>query len=184
VLKTPLLIWVLSTFVVFFVYFKNYDFGAATDSISPFAFFTLNSLKFILLYLSNGLIPHLNLTAILTIQIIASVVIISLIIGGTIYLRFRQKETKAIVPWIQFGLIGLISSGIVALARQSIEFPLSHYVTIAAFSQISALIIATMIFVRIHNHSSAKRKKTVASIIFLILIVIIVISSISNRIRP
>jgi len=102
---------------------------------------------------------------------IAGFVILSLIIGGPIYLRLKQKEIKAIVPWIQFGLIGIFGALATAVTRANIEFPYSHYITIAVFSQISALVIATMIFTQIHNRSSDIRKKNV-SIIFLILIVI------------
>ena len=171
--KTPLIIWVSSAFVVFLMYSTNYTYGHEANPINPFGFFTLDFLQKILLYLSNGLIPHA--TSLLVIQMIAGFVIISLIIGGPIYLRLRQKEIKAIVPWIQFGLIGLIGALATVATRIGFEnFPFPHYITIAVFSQISALVIATVIFVQIHNGSSDIRKKTVASMIFLIFIVITV----------
>lgn len=172
--KTPLIIWVSSAFVVFLIYSTNYTYDFELHPINPRGTSTLDSFQNILLYLSNGLIPHP--TSLLVIQLIAGFVIISLIIGGPIYLRLRQKEIKAIVPWIQFGLIGLIGALIAVLVRAGDpEFPLPHYITIAVFAQISALVIATVIFLQIHNGLSDIRKKRVASKIFLILIVITII---------
>ncbi|MGI0011776.1 MAG: hypothetical protein ACREAE_10300, partial [Nitrosopumilaceae archaeon] len=171
--KTPLLIWISSAFVVFFVYFTNFSFGAENKPINPLGFFTLDSLKLLLLSMSNGLI--LKITPFVPIQIIAGFAIISLIIGGPIYLRLKQKEIKAIVPWIQFGFIGLFYAVMTTLARADLQVPLSHYVTISVFSQISALIIATIIFLQIHNRSSDKHKKIAVSI-FSIFIAIVVIS--------
>jgi len=168
--KTPLIIWVSSAFVVFLMYSINYTYGHEANPIYPFGF--LDSLQYILLYLSNGLIP--KATFLLVIKMIAGFVILSLIIGGPIYLRLKQKETKAIVPWIQFGLIGLFGALATAVTRADIEFPFSHYITIAVFSQISAVVIATMIFTQIHNGSSDIRKKKNVSIIFLIFIIITV----------
>jgi len=158
----------------FLIYSINYTYDGETRPIDPFGLFTFDSLQYILLYVSNGLTPHL--TFFLAIQTIIGFVIISLIIGGPIFLRLRQKEIKSVIPWIQFGLIGLFGALATAVARAAMEFPAPHYITIAAFSQISALVIATMIFAQIYNASSDRHKKTVASIIFLIFIVIMILS--------
>lgn len=171
--KMPLLIWLSSAFVVFFVYFANFSFGVENKPINPLGLFTLDSLKLFLLSASNGLIP--KFTTFVPIQIIAGLVVISLIIVGPIYLRLKQKEIKLIMPWIQFGLIGLFYAVMTIVARADLDVPLSHYVTIDKLSQISALIIAAMIFLQIHNSSNVKYKKTIVSI-FSIFVVIIVIS--------
>ena len=171
--KTPLLIWGSVALIVFFVYFTNFTFGAENKPLDPIGLFTLDSIKLVLLSISNGLIPHL--VVFLPIQIISGFVIISLIISGPIYLKYRQNENKTIVPWIQFGLIGLFYTIMTTLARPDLVSPLSHYVTIAMFSQISALIIATMILMQIHNNSKESHKKIITSV-FLIFIIIIVIS--------
>lgn len=171
--KTPLLIWISSAVVALCVYFANYGFDAENQPIRTSGFFSLGSLKLILSYLSNGLVPQI--ARFVPIQVFTGFVILLLVIGGPIYLRRRQKETKTIVPWVQFGLVGLLYAIMTAFGRADELAPLSHYATIDLFAQISAVIIATMIFLQVHNNSSDKRKK-ISLIIFSIFILAIIMS--------
>lgn len=170
--KIPLLIWVSSAIVSLYVYFATYAFGAENKPISVIGFFTLGSLKLVLLYLSNGLIPAIE--RLVPIQIAAGFVILLLVTVGPIYLKKRQKEIRAIVPWIQFGLIGLFYAVMTALARADEQAPLSHYITIDLFAQISAIVIATMIFLQIYNNSTDNHKKTIVSVIFAVFIITVI----------
>lgn len=166
-----LLIWLCSSIVVIFLYFTNYTFGTF-KGIQFSSFFSLDSLKFILLYLSNGLSPNSVM-----LQIVTSSLIILSIIGGSIYLKIRKIELTKILPWIQLGLFGLFAAFFSELARLGIESPLvSRWVTLANFSQISALVIGTIVFIQIYSDLTTNRKKIIILIIYSILLLFGIIS--------
>lgn len=167
--KSSVLLWVSSAVIVFILYFTNFQVNSNIIGINFSSLLTFDGIKFVLLYLSNGLIMKFDL-----VRAIAGFAIILLIIGGPIYLKFQKIDMKKLNPWIQFGLVGLFSAGITELARFSTTgYIPSRYITMAVFAPIAALVIGTIIFMLIYNNLSNHHKKIIISIIFSILIVMV-----------
>jgi hypothetical protein len=165
--KKILISWTCIGIIVFALYFSNYEYGKENIALEPLEFFSENSLKLFFMSVSNGLLP--NITPLVSIQVLIGLFISTIILTGSLHLRFKIKN-KATIPWIQFGLLGIMYAGMSTIARVILPAPLSHYVTISELTYVSALVISSIIFLQIYNQT--KNKKIVLSI-FIIFIIII-----------
>jgi hypothetical protein len=167
--KQSLVIWSITSLLIFSIYFSDYTHGN-WNGVQINTIFTFEGIEYILLFLSNGLIVHLN--KLYPIQIVLSLGIIMTVIVGSIYLKLQKVETNKIIPWVQMGLFGFLGATITELGRIGIVGAVaSRYVAIAAFSQISALVIGTWIFLILYKKIKSERRRKYAKIIFIIIIV-------------
>ena len=171
--KPSLMLWIASGIVVISLYYTNYVHNSWKGIQFP-TLFTYDGIEYILLFLSNGLIVHLR--QLLALQMVISTGIILLVIGTPIYLTFKKTEIKKIVPWIQLGLFGLFAAVITELGRLGVVGPVaSRYMAISVIPQIAAVVIGTIIFLRIYDRLTNNHRKSLAKILFSILISIIIL---------
>ncbi len=164
-----LLIWFSTAIFLFLIYFTNYTHGS-WKGVQIETLFSFAGIEWVLLFLSNGLITHLHIFN--AIQVTLGIGIVIIIIGGSVFLKLKKLEFNKIIPWIQLGLFGLLGSVATELGRFGIVGAVaSRYIMIAAFAQIAALVIGTIVFLYWYNKLKDKRKKKFAKIIFITIIV-------------
>jgi hypothetical protein len=175
--KISLISWTSSAIIVFLLYFLNYERRSFTD-IQTHTLFTYEGFEYILLFLSNGLIVHLH--QMYFIQIIMGIGIIITIIGCSIYLKLQKFESNKIIPWVQLGLFGILGAIATELGRIGIVGPVSsRYIGIAAFAQISSVVLVTILCIYFYKKLKNKRKKQIFKI-FVSVIVIFLVFGISS----
>ncbi len=169
--KSSLLIWSISALVVYLIYFTNY--AQSWKGVQYDTLLSIAGVEYVLLFLSNGLIVHLR--ELYPIQIAYSMIIVTIIIGGSFYLRRRKHLSHKIIPWTQIGLFGLLGAVITELGRFGVVGAVaSRYIAIATFAQIAFLVIGTIVFLYWYNKLKSGRVKKFAKIMFIISMIILV----------
>lgn len=172
--RTRLVVWLSCAIAVFVVYFTNYNYGTENRPLSVHDALSFSSFKLFLLNLSNGLVPAVS--SLVKVQTVIGFIILAVILVGSVYLL--RRRFVGVLPWSQLGLVGIAYAIMATVAREGETAPLSHYITIAKFAQISAIIIVTVIFLQTYRNSSKGRTKAISSAIYGI-IIIVTVSSLS-----
>lgn len=167
--KEYLIIWSVTAISVFSIYFTNYTHGS-WKGVQLDTLFTFSGIEYILLFLSNGLIVHLH--QMYFIQIVSGIVIIIVTIAGLVILKLQKIEFNKMIPWIQLGSFGLLGAVITELGRIGVvQSVASRYITIAAFAQITCLVIGTWVFLNLYKKIKNKQKRRCAIIIFVLIMI-------------
>lgn len=167
--KEYLIIWSVTAISVFLIYFTNYTHGS-WKGVQIDTLFTFSGIEYILLFLSNGLIVHLH--QMYFVQIVVGTVIVIIIITGLVILKLQKIEFNKMIPWIQLGSFGLLGAIITELGRIGVvQAVASRYIAIAAFAQITCLVIGTWIFLNLYKKIESKQKRRFGIIIFLIIMI-------------
>lgn len=176
-------IWLSCMTVVFITYFFNYfsekervvD-GILVKIISPRiqfeTLFTKDAYEYILLYLSNGLETNLYFLQLLS-GVLILIVILTTIVWS--FKKFRNDKNR-LVPWIQFGLIGIFAAIMTELGRIGLRWGVpdtSRYITMSNFSLIAFIVIITIIIFGL----GWQKKNIQRSIASVFLIFVIILSS-------
>lgn len=155
--------WLVCAAIVFLLYFTNYS--TSHKGIQFSLLFTSKSLNFVLLYLSNGFIPHLVVLD--KIQLITGIFVISSIFGIPLILRLKKMEMRKVLPWFQFGLIGVLSAIVTDLGRLGLTSPVGvRYATMAALGQISTIVLLSILFVHFYHNSGQRKKKLIYTFLY------------------
>ena len=118
------------------------------------------------------------------VYIIVGVVIIISFLVGLLYTLYNRKKLSSIIPWCQFGLLGLIFISILTITRfqvwngESLDIEL-HYLRLENFLHIGLLVLATELFTHWKNKISKNRKRllNVLLIIFILSVILMLIPS-------
>tara|TARA_B100001179_G_scaffold136186_1_gene97907 strand:+ start:669 stop:2498 length:1830 start_codon:yes stop_codon:yes gene_type:complete len=115
--------------------------------------------------------------------IIGAVIVISFLVS-LLYTLYNKKKLSSLIPWCQYGLIGLIFISLVTIGRfhlwggESIHIEL-HYLRLESFLHIGLLILTNEIFTYWKNKISKNKKKllNIILIIFITSIILMLIPS-------
>jgi hypothetical protein len=166
-----LLIWIASGLSAFIVYFMLVPSDVA-EQYDP-NMFSIFGVNHFLYYLSHGFVMKINF-----LRAFAGAIILISIIAPMIYLVLKKKHSHNLVPWIQFGLIGLFSAGFTVFGRFSTTgFIPSRLITQAIFAQIAVLVILTVSFYYLYSKSNSNKKLILTIYIILFSITMIAYSS-------
>ena len=106
------------------------------------------------------------------IQIIIGIIIVIVIIAGLVILKLQKIEFNKMIPWIQLGSFGLLGAVITELGRIGVvQSVASRYITIAAFAQITCLVIGTWIFLNLYKKIKNKQKRRCIIVIFILIMI-------------
>lgn len=155
-------IWIISATTMFLVYFGFYVSSHQASLTTSFLSHPDAGI-YLFLYVSNGLMINSQ-----SLQIFSGSVVILLIIGGSIFLKLQKTDFEKILPWIQLGLIGIVTGIITMIGRIGIAPPdTSRYITLANPAEISSLVIGAILFIRLLD----SKKNKLLKIIFLIILI-------------
>ena len=115
--------------------------------------------------------------------IIGAVIVISFLVS-LLYTLYNNKKLSSIIPWCQYGLVGLIFISLVTIGRfhlwsgESVHIEL-HYLRLESFLPIGLLVLTNEIFTYWKNKISKNKKKllNIILIIFVISIILMLIPS-------
>jgi hypothetical protein len=170
--NSSFIIWIISGVSIFIVYFIGTTTSNVTGQYNPdmFSIFGVNNFLF---YLSNGFVMKINF-----LRSFAGGGILILIIAPIIYFTLKKKHSHNLVPWIQFGLVGLFSAGFTVFGRFTYTgFIPSRLITQSVFAQISALVILTVGFYYLYSRPDSNKKLILTIYIILFSIIILAFSS-------
>ena len=168
--KSSLVIWgicliiILSIFI--FIFSLDTTIKKSADLEKIFSVYGITNFLF---YLSHGIVLKIDMF-----RIIAGIFILISIISPFLYYIYKKKMESKFIPWTQIGLVGICISGITLIGRPG-TFP-SRYATMAAFDQIAALVIVTIIAYFIYSKLSSVKKKRILIIIYVIIFSIFIFS--------
>jgi len=168
--KTPIkfVSWTSILVASFVLYFS--DLKITTETIEINRSLTIDYMKFFFEFISNGLYPNRSNIEIL--HIASGILITSFLIFIFICYFSKKIKTNKIFPFIQLGLIGIISAVIIEFGRYGIASPLSsRYVPISIIAQLSFIILFSFIILEYYQ-SNHKIKKIIMSSLFGILVLV------------
>ncbi len=169
--KFPLVTWVISMAIVISIFFTNYNFSTH-KGIQVSTLFTINGISYVITYLTNGLSFSDD-----RLRIIVGIFIIAWIVFGPIYLKLKKVKLGRLVVWILFGFIGVLSAVITELGRLGLADSTSpRYLLMSSFSQISALVMITFVFLYLYRKTIGKTRKSILISIYSIFIIMVILS--------
>jgi hypothetical protein len=168
--KSSLIIWSICLIIILgiFIFIFSLD-STIKKSADLEKIFSMYGVTNFLFYLSHGIVLKIDMF-----RAIAGAFILISIISPFLYYIYKKKMESKFIPWTQLGLIGIWISGITLIGRPG-TFP-SRYSTMAAFDQIAALVIATIIAYFIYSKLSSVKKKRILVIIYVIIFSIFIFS--------
>jgi len=144
----------VASFVLYF-----FDFEITTASIEPSSFLMIGYVEFFSKFISSGLFPGHPIMDIFHIS--SGILITSFLIFIFICYFSKKIKNDKIFPFIQLGLIGIISAVIIEFGRYGLASPLSsRYIPIAIIAQLSFIILFSFIILEYYQ-SNHKIKKMV-----------------------
>lgn len=165
-----LIIWIISSLLVFILYFKEIDLLDTPIYFS--SLFTVEGLSFILRFIAVPFRLKYD-------YFVIPLGIISLLLFSSfvLYLFLIKKKNRISLPWLQIGLMGIFSTVVTELGRVgSITAPqrgdATHYTMISNLSHIAILVFASLILLDIIKNHNSKKFKRVFSIVFFVFIII------------
>lgn len=170
--KYPLLIWIFSGIILSTLYFVNFTLQTVDEPVLiKNESYTMNFLEIIWIFFSKGFVNNISLLKPLEV-IVGSFVFITIILGPT-FLKLKKFSLFRIMPWIQFGIIGLIISFgfyvLINFSNNRITIDAPVYSIFANFPQISAIVIITIILMFYKNNLKNNGKKNISLILLILL---------------
>tara|TARA_B100001750_G_scaffold849_1_gene747 strand:- start:242 stop:2050 length:1809 start_codon:yes stop_codon:yes gene_type:complete len=116
--------------------------------------------------------------------IVIGAIIVSSFLVSLLYTLYNRKKLSSIIPWCQYGLIGLIFISIVTIGRfhlwsgEGVHTEL-HYLTLTNLIPIGLLVLTNEIFTYWKNKISKNKKKllNILLIIFVVSVILMLIPS-------
>ena len=170
-----LAIWVVGGILLslLFVYGLNQsecDFGRCDNDMSDSFSQMFNSEKIYVYFLS--LVSTIFRLKFNEFYIITGIILLSIFVTTFLYSIFNKKSTSYLIPWCQYGLMGLIFILLLSLGRfhlwsgESVQIDL-YYITIINFLPIS-IIVLFYENLNMWKKNSTKNRKTIFNIILVV----------------
>ena len=168
--KSSLLIWSICLIIIVTIFIFIFSADSTIKKVIDLEkIISTYGVTNFLFYLSHGIVLKIDMF-----RAIAGAFILISIISPFLYYIYKKKMEPRFIPWIQLGLIGIFISVLTLMGRPG-TFP-SRYATMAAFDQIAALVIATIIAYFIYSKLSSVKKKRILIIIYVIIFSIFIFS--------